>query len=100
MVPTGFTSGGVGGVAIKLTFSFFNKITFLVILVFLGWPIGPPKNDFWRSEKRFWSSEKWLSNKKNKKWELLEKWINTGTYNCTTQRKHQSFSLQGGRLMQ
>ena len=46
MVQSGFSPNGVGGVAIKLTFSFFDKITFWVILVFLGWLMNPSKCDF------------------------------------------------------
>ena len=43
---SGFGSAGVGGVAIKLTFSFFQKIVFLVTSFSVGWLMNPPKSDF------------------------------------------------------
>ena len=46
MVQSGFRQNGVGGVGVKLTFSVFNKITFLVSFVFVGWLMNPSKSDF------------------------------------------------------
>ena len=43
---SGFGFAGVGGVAIKLTFSLFHKFDFFVISFSVGWLMNPPKSDF------------------------------------------------------
>ena len=52
MVLVVFGSAGVGGVAIKLTFSFFQKIHFFDISFSVGWLMNPSKTDFGAPTKR------------------------------------------------
>ena len=124
MVQSGFSQNGVGGVAIKLTFLTFYKITFLVIFVFVGWLMNPSKSDFGApkrgpldgkngpqkvtganknmgiAEKNGSTPELTTPEHKESNRHRHCKAVGASSETTETQRKQQSSSLQGGRRMQ